>query len=67
MDGFTWVDQDDFLLGGSDISEEYNYISIQFSKWTNQTYCQNQTEIDLKISELTIRFAISLETNNETH
>ena len=59
MDAFTWIDQDDFLLGGSDISDEYNYISIQLSKWTNQSYCQNQTEIDSKISELTVHFGIT--------
>ena len=59
MDTFTWIDQDDFLLGGSDISDEYNYISIQLSKWTNQSYCQNQTEIDSKISELTVHFGIT--------
>ena len=37
FDLFTWIDQDNHTLGGSDISSEYNYLNVEFSKWMNQT------------------------------
>ena len=54
-----WIKDTDIFIGGNFASLEYNSIEWTISKWTGQSYWENETVIDEAIKSLPVRMAIT--------
>ena len=49
----------DFIIGGNDLSSEFNSFRVQIKRWSGQSYCKDKTNIDIAINSLRIVAGIS--------
>lgn len=56
---YYWPDDLDYSISGNLISTNYNYVKITVSKWSGQTYCDTESNIDDVLKNVQLRLGIA--------